>query len=69
MVKTYRIEVDCANCAFKCQEAIKKLDFVNSCEINFMTQKMMLDAEDLDKNLKTVLKTARKIEPDFEIED
>ena len=69
MVKTYRIEVDCANCAAKCQEAINKLDFVNSCEINFMTQKMIVDAEDVDKNIKAILKAARKIEPDFEILD
>ena len=69
MVKTYKIEVDCPNCARKCQDAISKLDFVNNCEINFMTQKMILDAEDVDKNIKAILKTARKFEPDFEILD
>ena len=69
MKKTYKIEVDCANCALKCQDAISKLEFINKCEINFMTQKMVLDGEDLDKNLKKILKAARKVEPDFEIEE
>ena len=69
MVKTYKIEVDCAACALKCQEAIKKVDGVKDCNINFMTQKMTLDAEDPDALLKKVLKASRKIEPDFEILD
>ena len=69
MVKTYKIEVDCAACALKCQEAIKKVDGVKDCNINFMTQKMTLDAEDPDALLKKVLKTSRKVEPDFEILD
>ena len=69
MVKTYRIEVDCANCAAKCQDAINKLDFVNSCEINFMTQKMLFDAEDekFDELLKLAIKTGKKVEHDFEV--
>lgn len=67
MTKTYKIEVDCAACALKCEEAIKKVDGVKDCNINFMTQKMVLDAEDHDKLLKTILKAARKVEPDFEI--
>jgi copper chaperone CopZ len=67
MNKTYKIEVDCAACALKCQEAIKKVEGVSDCQINFMTQKMILDAEDHDKILKKALKAARKIEPDFDI--
>ena len=67
MTKTYDIEVDCALCANKCEEAINKLDEVSSCKINFMTQKMVLEAEDTDKIIKKVLKTAKKVEPDFEI--
>ena len=67
MTKTYKIEVDCAACALKCEDAIKKVDGVKDCNINFMTQKMVLDAEDPDKLLKTILKAARKVEPDFEI--
>lgn len=68
MRKTYEIEVDCAACALKCEEAIKKVDGVNDCKINFMTQKMILDA-DSDDILKKVLKAAKKVEPDFEIND
>ena len=67
MTKTYNIEVDCALCATKCEEAINKLDEVTDCKINFMTQKMVLEAEDTDKVLKKVLKAARKVEPDFDI--
>ena len=68
MRKTYEIEVDCAACALKCEEAIKKVDGVNDCKINFMTQKMILDA-DSDDILKKALKAAKKVEPDFEIYD
>ncbi len=67
MTKTYKIEVDCAACALKCQEAIKKVDGIKDCNINFMTLKMTIDAEDPDALLKKALKAARKVEPDFEI--
>ena len=69
MKKVYSIEVDCAACALKCEDAIKKMDEVNDCQINFMTLKMTLDAENPDAILKKVLKTARKDEPDFEINE
>ncbi|MCR5786573.1 MAG: cation transporter [Acholeplasmatales bacterium] len=69
MKKIYDIEVDCAACALKCEEAIKKVDGVNDCSINFMTQKMTLDADDQGSILKKALKAARKVEPDFEISD
>ncbi len=69
MKKVYSIEVDCAACALKCQEAIKKVEGVNDCNINFMTQKMSLDAEDHDSIIKKALKAAKKVEPDFEIND
>lgn len=67
MTKTYNIEVDCAVCAQKCEDAIKKIDEVKDCNINFMTQKMTIEAEDIDKIYKKVLKAAKKVEPDFEI--
>lgn len=67
MTKTYKIEVDCAACALKCQEAIKKVDGVDDCNINFMTLKMTIEANDPDGVLKKALKAARKVEPDFEI--
>lgn len=67
MTKTYNIEVDCAVCAQKCEDAIKRIDEVKDCNINFMTQKMTIEAEDIDKVYKKVLKAAKKVEPDFEI--
>ena len=71
MKKTYNIEIDCANCAAKVEEAIKKIDGVNEASVNFMTQKMILDIdEDNEKKIiKLVKKTAKRIEPDFEMED
>ncbi len=69
MKKVFKIEVDCAVCAQKCEDAIKKVDGVTSCQINFMTQKMTLEADDIDGVLKACLKAAKKVEPDFEIED
>lgn len=67
MKKIFKIEVDCAICAQKCEDAIKKVEGVTSCQINFMTQKMTLEADDIDGVMKNVLKAAHKIEPDFEI--
>ena len=67
MKKTFELEdLDCANCARKMQEAVEKLDGVNSCSVNFMTQKMILEADDaeFDKILKQAVKTIAKVEPD-----
>lgn len=67
MRKTYRLtDLDCANCAAKMEDAIKKIDGVSAASVNFMTQKMMIEAEDsrLDDIMKQVVKTCRKIEPD-----
>lgn len=46
------------------------MDGVNSCTVSFMTQKMVLDADDarFDQVLKAAVKTAKKVEPDFDIE-
>ena len=70
MKKTYRIEgLDCANCAAKIEGMISKLDGVNSCTINFITGKIIIDAD--DEKFETVLKEAahvcRKVERDAEI--
>lgn len=64
MKKVIKIEVDCAVCAQKCEDSINKVDGVNSCKINFITQKMTIDYVD-ESILSTALKVARKIEPDF----
>ena len=70
MQKKFKIEVDCANCAAKIETAIKALPGVNDASISFMAQKMMLNADDdkFDALLKEVVKIAKKVEPDFEIE-
>ena len=71
MKKTYRMEVDCANCANLMEEATRKIAGVASATVNFMTQKMIVefeDGQDEAKVMKNVLKACRKIEPDCEIE-
>ena len=67
MKKTFELEdLDCANCAMKMQEAISKIPGVISCSVNFMTQKMILEADDaeFDNILKQAVKTIAKVEPD-----
>lgn len=70
MQKKFNIEVDCANCAAKIETALNKMECVNRASVNFMTQKLVLDADDdrFSAILKDAVKTAKKIEPDFEIE-
>ena len=70
MKKTYKIEVDCANCAAKMEAAVAKLEGVSAVTVNFMSQKMTLETESEDQSqiMKSVVKTCRKIEPEFEIE-
>ena len=68
--KIYIIEnLDCANCAAKMEAAIKKLDGVNDASVNFMTQKMTVDADDarFEAIMDEAQKICRKIEPDCEI--
>ena len=70
MKKTYQLEeLDCAHCAAKMQEAIGKLDGVESVVISFLQQKMVLEAEEekLDTILKEAKKIIKKIEPDCSI--
>lgn len=70
MEKSFKIEVDCANCANLVETAINKVEGVKSAKISFIMQKMKIEfceGEDEEKLMKQILKTARKIEPDFEI--
>ena len=69
MKKTYKIAVDCANCANKMEEAVQKIDGVNKATVNFITQKFILDANDdvFDKVLDESIKTMKKVDSDFEI--
>ncbi len=71
MIKDYRIEVDCANCANLMEEAAKKTEGVKDCVVNFMTLKMKVTFEegmDDKKVMKEVLKNCKKVEDDCEIE-
>ena len=71
MKKTYKIEVDCANCANLMEEAAKKTAGVANATVNFMALKMMVEVEEGQepkKVMKEVLKACRKVEPDCEIE-
>ena len=67
MKKVFKIEVDCAVCAGKIQDAVSKVEGVNSVTVNFMTQKMIIDINDdvFDEVMKEVIKAAKKVEPDF----
>lgn len=70
MKKKFKCEIDCANCAAKVEDAIKKIDGVTDAKVNFMMQKLTLEADDarFDEILKEAIATGRKIEPDFEVE-
>lgn len=71
MEKTYKIEVDCANCAAKMEEAAKNTEGVSDATVSFMTLKMKVTFEDgADEKavMKKVLKACRKVEPDCDIE-
>ena len=70
MKKKFTIEVDCANCAAKIENAVKELPGDTNASISFMAQKMMLEADDdkFDAVLQEAVKVAKKVEPDFEIE-
>ena len=59
----------CANCAAKIEDSIKKIDGVNDASVSFMTQKMMVDADDarFDDIMKEVVKVCAKVEPDCKI--
>ena len=70
MKKHFKLrDLDCANCAAKMEEAIKKLVGVNSATVSFMTQKLTLDADDarFDEILQQAVKICKKVEPDCTI--
>ena len=70
MKKSYKIDVDCANCANKMEEAARKTDGVQSCTVNFMTLKMNVEfAEGRDPKsvMEEVRRNCKKVEDDCEI--
>ena len=70
MKKTYKIEVNCANCANKMEEAAKRTAGVKDATVNFMMLKMNVefeDGQDPKAVMKEVLKNCKKVEDDCEI--
>ena len=70
MKKTYKIEVDCANCANLMEDATRKTEGVANATVNFMTQKMsveFVDGADEKAVMKNVVKACNKVEDDCEI--
>ena len=70
MKKTFKmIDLDCANCAAKMENAIKKIDGVSDASVNFMTQKMTIEADDarFDDIVKEAVKVCKKVEPDCQV--
>ena len=66
MKKSYKIEVDCANCAQKMEDAANTVAGVANATVSFMTQKMTIEADDsrFDEIMKEVVSVCRKVEPD-----
>lgn len=64
------IDLDCANCAAKMEDAINKLDGVNKATVSFMTQKLILEADDdkFEEVLEKVKEEIKRVEPDCKID-
>ena len=70
MKKTYKIEVDCTNCALKMEEAVKKTEGVIDATVGFMTLKLKVEFEenaDIDAVMKEAIKNCKRVESDCEI--
>ena len=70
MKKTFKlIDLDCANCAAKMENNIRKIDGVANATVSFMAQKMTVEADDdrFERIMDEVVKVCRKVEPDCEI--
>ena len=71
MKKTYKIDVDCANCANLMEQEVKKTPGVKDCTVSFMTLKMKVEFEEGAEPaavMQDVLKACKKVEPDCDIE-
>ena len=67
MKKNFKLtDLDCANCAAKMEEAIKKIEGVKDANVSFMMQKMTIEADDdrFDQIMEQVVEVCRKVEPD-----
>lgn len=70
MKKRFKLEdLDCANCAAKMEEAVKRIDGVTDASVSFMSQKITVEAPDdrFDDIMKKVVAACKKIEPDCTI--
>ncbi len=70
MKKVYKLEdLDCASCAAKMERAISKLDGVSSVHVNFLTQRLAIEAEEegFEELMRQVIKLCKKVEPDCRI--
>ena len=70
MKKTYKIDVDCANCANKMEIAANKVDGVSTATVNFMALKMRVEFDegaDEIAVMKEVRKVCRKVDDDAEV--
>lgn len=70
MKKKFKLQdLDCANCAAKMEEAIKKIQGVEDAGVSFMTQKLTIEADEsrMDEIMEQVVSLCRKIEPDCKI--
>ena len=71
MKKKFKLtNLDCANCAAKMENAIKKIDGVRDANVSFMTQKMTIEADDsrFAEIMEEVQSVCRKVEPDCTIQ-
>jgi len=64
------VDLDCANCAAKMENAIKKIDGVTDANVSFMAQKLTIEADDarFDEIMQEVVKVCKKVEPECEIQ-
>ena len=70
MKKKFKMQdLDCANCAAKMEEAIKKIDGVENATVSFMMQKLTIEAEEshMDEIMEQVVAVCKKVEPDCKI--
>ncbi len=70
MKKKFKMaDLDCANCAAKMEAAINKIDGVKEATVSFMTQRLVIEAEDarFDEIMQEVVKVCKKVEPECEI--
>ncbi|MBQ2802720.1 MAG: cation transporter [Lachnospiraceae bacterium] len=70
MKKTYKIEVDCAACALKMEDAAKKVEGVLDATVSFMTQKMKVEfaeGADVQAVMQQVVKSCKRVEADCEV--